>query len=399
MNCKITLQNSAAMETKFNFSKRFQYIALGMAALGLIVIVISFFTVPERAWANLLLNNYMFLSIAIGASFFIAIQYITQSGWSAMFKRVSEALMAYIPYAGIIMLLVFFGMHSLYHWSHPEALAADALLQHKSPYLNVPFFFLRMILFFIAWMVMTRLMRKASLAEDEKGGLHFFEKSELLSKIHIFILAVTFSLATFDWIMSIEPHWFSTIFSLKNLVAAFLHGSAMITLAVIVLHQRGYFKDLNKSHLLDFSRYIFMLSIIWGYFGFSQFMLIWYGNIPEETEYFFSRWQNGFKGIFYVNYLINWFIPFVFLLPQVLNKNIKVVMTICILLIAGQYIDLYEQIFPGVVHAPVFGLPEIGFFVGFAGLFLFIFGKTLAAAPLIPEKHPYLEESVHHHVH
>lgn len=387
------------METKFNFSKRYQYIALGMAALGLIVIVISFFTAPERAWANLLLNNYMFLSIAIGASFFIAIQYITQSGWSAMFKRVAEALMAYIPYAGIIMLLIYFGMHSLYHWSHPEAVAADTLLQHKSPYLNVPFFFIRMILFFIAWMVMTRLIRKASLAEDENGGLHFFEKSELLSKIHIFILAVTFSLATFDWIMSIEPHWFSTIFSLKNFVAAFQHGSAMVALGVILLHQRGYFKELNKSHLLDFSRYIFMLSIIWGYFGFSQFMLIWYGNIPEETEYFFSRWHNGFKGIFYINYLINWFIPFMFLLPQVLNKNIKVVMAICLLLIVGQYIDLYEQIFPGVVHAPVFGLTEIGFFVGFAGLFLFIFGKTLAAAALVPEKHPYLEESVHHHVH
>ncbi|GAB1405703.1 membrane protein [Lentimicrobium sp.] len=388
------------METKFNFTKKFQYIALGMAALGLIVIVISFFTDPARAWANLLLNNYMFLSIAIGASFFIAIQYITQSGWSAMFKRVGEALSAYIPYAGIVMLLVFFGMHALYHWSHySPGLGTDMLLEHKSPYLNVPFFFIRMVLFFIVWMVMIKLMRKASLAEDEQGGLYFFERSELLSKIYIFILALTFSLATFDWIMSIEPHWFSTIFSLKNFVAAFQHGSAMIALVVIILHQKGYFKDLNKSHLLDFSRYIFILSIIWGYFGFSQFMLIWYGNIPEETEYFYFRWHSGFKEIFYINFLINWFIPFVFLLPQVLNKNIKVVMTICILLIAGQYIDLYEQIFPGVVHAPVFGLPEIGFFVGFAGIFLFIFGKTLASAPLIPQNHPYLQESVQHHVH
>ena len=387
------------MEKKFNFSKSFQYTALAMFALGLIVIVISFITAPERAWANLLLNNYMFLSIAIGASFFIAIQYITQSGWSAMFKRVAEALMAYIPYAGIIMLLLYFGMNSLYHWSNPEIVASDALLQHKSPYLNVPFFFIRMVVFFIAWMAMTHMMRKASLAEDEKGGLHFFKKSELLSKIHIFVLAVTFSLATFDWIMSIEAHWFSTIFALKNFVAAFQHGSAMVALIVIILHKRGYFKELNKSHLLDFSRYIFILSIIWGYFAFSQFALIWYGNIPEETEYFFHRWHIGYKGIFYVNFLLNWFLPFIFLLPQVLNKNMKVVMAICILLIAGQYIDLYEQIFPGVVHAPVFGLTEIGFFVGFAGLFLFIFGKALAAAALVPEKHPYLEESLQHHVH
>lgn len=387
------------MENKFKFSKSFQYTALAMFAIGLVVIVISFITAPERAWANLLLNNYMFLSIAIGASFFIAIQYITQSGWSALFKRVPEALMAYIPYAGIIMLLIYFGMQSLYPWANPDAAANDALIQHKSPYLNVPFFFLRMVLFFGAWVVMTHLIRKASLAEDEKGGLHFFEKSELLSKIHIFILAVTFSFATFDWIMSIDVHWFSTLFALKNFVAAFQHGSAMVALVVIILHQRGFFKALNKSHLLDFSRYIFILSIIWGYFAFSQFMLIWYGNIPEETEYFFHRWHGGYKLIFYVNFLINWFIPFIFLLPQVLNKNMKVVMTICIILIAGQYIDLYEQIFPGVVHAPVFGLIEIGFFVGFSGLFLFIFGKTLAAASLVPQKHPYLEESLQHHVH
>lgn len=387
------------MDTKITLSKGYQYTTYVLMAVGAALIAYSFFTDHNRAWANLLLNNYMFLSIAIGASFFIALQYISQSGWSSMFKRIPEALMSYIPWAGIIMLLLYFGMHSIYHWTHEDALATDPIIQHKSPYLNIPFFFIRMVLFFIAWMVMTRLLRKASLAEDAHGGLGYFEKSEFYSKIHIFLLAVTFSFATFDWIMSIDVHWFSTLFSLKNFVAAFYHGSATIVLIVIILHQKGYFKELNKSHLLDFSRYIFMLSIVWGYFAFSQFMLIWYGNIPEETEYFAHRWHSGFKVIFYVNFLINWFIPFVLLLPQALNKNINVLKYVAILLIAGQYLDLYEQIFPTVLHHVVFGLPEIGFFAGFAGLFLFIFGKALASAPLVPKNHPYLEESLHHHLH
>lgn len=387
------------MDTKITFTKGFQYVTFAMMAIGAVVIAYGFVADPTRAWANFLLNNYMFLSISIGAGFFIALQYISQSGWSAMFKRVPEAMMSYIPYAGILMLLLFFGMHSLYHWTHEDALATDAVIQHKSPYLNIPFFFIRMVIFFIAWVYMTRLIRNASLNEDKLGGRLFFEKSELYSKIFIFILAITFSFATFDWIMSIDVHWFSTLFSLKNFVAAFFHGTATMVLAVIILHERGFYKALNKSHLLDFSRYVFMLSIVWGYFAFSQFMLIWYGNIPEETEYFAHRWTSGFQVIFYVNFFINWFLPFVLLLPQVLNKNIKVVKAVVIVLIAGQYIDLYDQIFPGVMHHAVFGIIEIGFFVGFAGLFLYIFARALSSASLIPENHPYLDESLHHHVH
>jgi len=387
------------MDTTYTVSKRLQYAAFVLIAIGAASLAYGLFTQPERAWANLLLNNYYFLSVAVGASFFMAIQYISQSGWATMFKRVPEAMMAFIPYAGVIMLSLYFGMHYLYHWSHPEALATDALIQHKAPYLNIPFFFVRLILFFIVWTVMTYLLRKVSLDEDTNGGTMYLEKGELLSKIHIFLLALTFSLATFDWIMSIDVHWFSTIFALRNFVGAFYHGSAMIVLIVILLHQKGYFPALNKSHLLDFSRYIFMLCIIWGYFTFSQFMLIWYGNIPEETVYFAHRWHTGFKVIFYANFIINWFIPFVLMLSQVTNKNIKVVQAIAILLMIGQYIDLYEQIFPDVLNNPVFGLVEVGTFLGFGGLFLFVVTKALSKAAIIPKNHPYLEESLQHHLH
>lgn len=387
------------MENHFTIPKNLKLASIAFMAIGAAIIAYSFIMQPERAWANLLLNNYYFLSLALGASFFFAIQYITQSGWSAMFKRIPEAMMSYIPYAGVVMLLLYFGMHNLYHWSDPQVVANDELIHHKAPYLNVPFFFIRLIIFFVIWTIMTQLLRRASLSEDKNGGLLYFEKSEFLSKVHIFILALTFTLATFDWIMSLEPHWFSTIFSVKNFVAAFYHGSVIIVLIAIFLHEKGYFPAMNSSHLLDFSRYIFILAIIWGYVTFAQFMLIWYGNIPEETEYYAHRWEHGFRLVFYSNFIINWFIPFVLLLSQAVNKNIKIMKAVCFLLIVGQYLDLYEQIMPAITHNAVFGLTEIGFFMGFAGLFTFVVTRALASAPLIPSNHPYLEESLYHHVH
>ncbi len=387
------------MDTRYTVSQRFTYVAIGCITAGLLAMAYGFYVSADRAWANLLLNNYYFLSLAIGASFFLALQYITQSGWSALFRRVPEAMSAYIPFAGIIMLLLFFGMHNLYEWSHPEAVAHDALLAHKSPYLNIPFFFIRLIVFFGAWTIMSRLIRKVSLQEDQFGGITYMDKNEMNSKIFIFILAFTFSLASFDWIMSIEAHWVSTIFSVKNFIAAFYHGTAIIVLIVILLNERGYFKELNESHLLDFSRYLFMLSIVWGYMFFSQFMLIWYGNIPDETIYYAERWNHGWKELFYINVAINWFIPFIVLLSQRMDKNKTVVKLICLLLIAGQWIDLYDQIMPTLTTTPKFGIIEIGAFIGFAGLFALVFSKALAKADLVPKNHPYLEESLYHHIH
>jgi len=387
------------MDTKVIFTKKFYFITYGLMGLGVIGLVYGFLTDTHRTWANLLLNNYYFLSLAIGAAFFFSLQYITQSGWSAMFRRIPEALMAYIPYAAIIMLVMFFGLHDIYHWSHEDAVAHDELLLHKSPYLNIPFFMIRIVVFFAAWILLTRYLRKLSLQEDNLGGIALFEKMEFWSKIFIFVLALTFSMASFDWIMSIDAHWYSTIFAFKNFAAAFYHGTSLVALIAIILHKKGYFKDMNEYHLLDFSRYMFGLSIIWGYLYFSQFALIWFGNIPEETVYYAKRWDNGWMVFFIANFVINWFIPFIGLLPQKLDKNINFVYFICVLLLVGLYTDIFEQIMPDVTTRPQFGFIEIGVFAGLAGLFFFAFGKALAKAPLIAKNHPYLEESIHHHIH
>lgn len=386
------------METKFKLTNNYKLISLAMIIIGIVSVAISIIQGGDRLWPNLLLNNYYFLSLAIGASFFMAIQYITQSGWSAMFKRVPEAMSAFVPVAFILMLVLFAGLHDIFHWTHSEAVAQDSLLQHKQPYLNIPFFSVRFAVFFGAWIVMTLILRKYSAKEDNEGGMENFRKSEFYSKIYIFILAISFTFFTFDWIMSIDSHWYSTIFSVKGFIAAFYHGTAVMVLIIILLNKKGYFPDLSKSHLLDFSRYVFMLAIVWGYLTFSEFMLIWYGNIPEETIYFAQRFEMGYKTLFYVNFVINWFVPFIILMSRHLDKNRNAIIAVLLILIAGNWIDLYVQIMPGTVGNAAFGLVEVGTFVGFAGLFMLVFGYNLSKKNLIPRNHPYLEESLYHHV-
>lgn len=385
------------MEERFIIPQKFRYLAFGLIAVGVVSLTLGFLFDSQRAWANYLLNNYYFVSLSVGAAFFIAIQYVTQAGWSAAFKRVPEAMTAYLPVAGGLFLLLFFGMHSLYHWTHPDLLQNDALLQHKSPYLNVPFFFARLVLFFAAWTVLTLVLRRLSLREDQFGGLDYFYKSELYSKILIFVIALSFSLFAVDLLKSLEPHWFSTLFAGRSFIAALLHASSVIALIVILLHNRGHFAMLNHSHLHDFTRYIFMSSIVWGYFNFAEFMLIWYGNIPEETIYFVNRWEGVYKVLFFANIIINWFIPFLVLMPRKTSRSKPVMVPVILLLMVGQYTELYYIIWPATVHAPKFGLLEIGTFLGFLGLFGLVTATALTKANLVPKNHPYLEESLSHH--
>jgi hypothetical protein len=390
------------MKEQTKVSKTFRIITLSLIIIGACTFLFGIVSDPKRTWANYLIVNYYFLSLATGGAFFLAIQNISQSGWSAAFRRVPEAMMAYIPFAAVFFLLIWFGLNDLYQWSHKVVVPLDPLLQHKSPFLNIPFFFTRMIIYFALWIILTRILRRISIKEDQsdpanqKGILLLFNKSELYSKIFIFFFAITFSLSAFDWIMSIDVHWYSTIFALKNLVASFLHGVSILTLIIFILYKRGYFPFLNEYHLHDLARYLFMLSIVWGYFWFAQFMIIWYGNIPEETVYYFVRWKEGWKVLFFLEIILNWAIPFLILLPVKTSRNMTVITVVILFLIIGQYLDLFVQIIPGTTGLLRLGWIEGGLFLGYAGLFSLIVAISLSKAKIIPSNHPYLDESINH---
>ncbi len=390
------------MKEQLEISATFKAVTLILIITGVVTFVAGLLSKPEITWAAYLISNYYFLSLAIGGAFFFGIQSISQAGWAAAFQRVPEAMMAYIPFAAVSFLAIYFGLHHLYPWSLPEAAINDPLIQHKSAYLNVPFFMTRLIICFGSWIILMRIIRKISLQQDildpanQSGIMTLFARSELYSKIFIFILAITFSLSAIDLIMSIEVHWYSTIFALKNLVGSFLHGVSVLALIVFILFKRGYFPFLNKYHLHDFARYIFMFCIIWGYFWFAQFMIIWYGNIPAETTYYYIRWHEGWKVMFFLEIILNWGVPFMILLPVKTSRNLNVITGVIIVLIIGQYIDLFDQIIPGTARALKFGWIDAGIFLGYAGLFSLVVAYTLARAKIIPQNHPYLEESFNH---
>jgi len=386
------------MDEKYSISTKLVYVAITLILIGILTVSFGFYFRSEKTWANLLLNNYYFISIAIGATFFYAIQHITQSGWSAQFQRIPLAIGSYLTVAGVLILFIIFGMNAIYNWSLPEAATYDALIEHKRPYLNIPFFFIRIIIFFTLWILMIRLLLRVSIKEDQIGGMKYFYKSELYSKIYIFILAVTFSLFTFDLIMSIDVHWFSTIFAVKNFISGFFHAVAIITLIIILLNRKGYFKNLNKNHLQSFSKYLFILGLIWGYLFFIEYLVIWFGNIQEETIYFIVRTQGKWKIFFFLNIILNWAVPFFVLMSGKAKQSKSVIMFVCIILIIGQWIDLYLQIIPGTVGNFSIGFIEIGIFIGYIGLFTLVVSRALSLHSLIPKNHPYLDESMNHHL-
>ncbi|MEN8224733.1 MAG: quinol:cytochrome C oxidoreductase [Bacteroidota bacterium] len=386
------------MEKRIHISSSFKIISIALIIIGIATLSYGFYTNPVKTWANYLMNNYYFLTLGIGVTFFGALQYIANTGWSAGFNRIYQAVGNIIPVIAILMIpILFLGMQDLYHWAHEGVADHDPLIAHKAPFLNMPFFVLRYIFYFLVWILLTQMIRRFSLKEDKLGGMKYFKKMEFYSKVYIFALALTFSLATFDWIMSIDVHWFSTIFAIRNFAMAFYHGTVVLTVILIILSKLGYIPWFSKAHLGDLTKFIFVLSIIWTYMWLSQYILIWYANIPEETVYYLPRTKGEFQILFWGEFVLNWLVPFVLLLSTKIARNQNAVLVIAIILIIGQWIDLYQQIIVGTYGALQIGLIEIGSFLGFLGLFALVVAYSLSKAPLLQKNHPYLEESMKHH--
>ena len=377
------------MTENFNIPRKALYLAWLFIGIGLLALVYGFISDTSRLFPVLLLNNFYFLSISLGAVFFIALQHVTDSGWSVMFQRIPEAMASYVPVGFLVMFVFLFGIGEIYEWAQPGITETDPLIDHKSPYLNVPFFYVRLILVFLAWMLLIFLMRRNSL----RGY-----SNRHLSQVFIFVFAITFTVASFDWIMSIDAHWFSTLFGIRAIISSLYYAVAVIILVVIFLNRTGYLKALNKYHMNDFGRYLFRLSIVFGYLWFMQYLIIWYANIPETTFYYVYRVNEPWAFLFYSELIINWTIPFIVLMADDIARRKAVLIPISFLLLTGFYLSLYLQIMPGSYGELNFGFIEIGSFAGFAGVFILLFTRSLSRVPFLAENHPYFKESIGHHL-
>lgn len=361
----------------------------------------------NRPWANLMVNNFFFLALALGALFFLAIQYAAQAGWSIVVTRVMEAMAQYIAIPVLIMLiLIVAGLnhsHHLWHWMaegimDPTSSNYDELLKGKEGFLNGPFFIARTVIYLIGWAGFAFLIRKMSLKlEADPNAGKKWKKMRNYSAGFLVFFAVTSSTSAWDWIMSIDPHWFSTLFGWYIFAGIFVSALTAMTLIVIYLRSKGYMPEVNDSHLQDLAKFMFAFSIFWTYLWFSQFMLIWYSNIPEEVTYYMARWGE-YKGLFFTMLVMNFAFPVLVLMSRDAKRNIGFVITAGIVMIIGHWLDVFILINPGSVgeHWSL-GLTDIGTFLGFAGLFLFVVFSSLAKAKLMPKGHPMLKESEHHH--
>jgi len=353
----------------------------------------------NKPWAALYVAAFFFFMIALGALLFYAIQRAAQAGWPILLYRVMEGITAYLVPGSIIIyvFLVLTGLHAnhLFVWMDADTVAHDEIIQGKVGYLNVPFFLIRAAIYLLGWNAYRYFSRKFSLAQDNApaGDIRNHKKNFRISAGFLVFFFVTESMMAWDWIMSLDPHWFSTLFGWYVLASMLVTAVTVIALVSIYLKSKGYLPKVNHSHLHDLAKFMFGLSVFWTYLWFSQFMLIWYSNIPEEVTYFLTR-IDDYNLPFFGMIVMNFIFPLLILMSSDYKRSNWIIVMAGIIIVLGHYIDIFNMIMPATVGDQWFiGWAEIGGFLFFAGLFIYVVFRALSKAPLEASGDPFVGES------
>jgi hypothetical protein len=360
----------------------------------------------SRSWSNFLVNAFFFFGIGLGALFFIALQYATESGWGVVTKRVVEAITAYIPVGALMLGLVFLasslGWNHIYHWMDeslhdPYSPHYDAIIANKKPFLTQWFFWTLTIVCFVVFIWFRQGFRKRSLQEDIEGGTKIHFRNFAKGALFLVLFGYLSSVMSWQWIMSIDTHWFSTLFGWYVFSGIWISGVITILLTIFFLKGQGYLDFVNESHIHDLGKWMFAVSILWAYLFFSQFMLIWYANIPEEVTYYATRFAD-YKYILWGMFAINLILPLIFLMSREAKRSKVTIVILGVILLLSHWVDVFIMVMPGTVfdHWKI-GVLEIGMFLFFAGLFIHVILRALTKAPLLVKNHPYLDENINQH--
>ena len=356
----------------------------------------------KRPWAALYVAAFFFFMIALGVLAFYAVQYAAQAGWSPLLLRVMEGITAYMLPGAIIVLCIalasgIIGHYGIFVWMDPEVVAEDKLIQGKSGWLNITWFAIRGFIFIAGWYAYRYFSRKFSIAQDAAEDNKNFVKTFRISAGFLVFFLYTESMMSWDWIMSVDPHWFSTLFGWYVLAGMMVCGITVIAMITIYLKSKGLLPKVNDSHIHDLAKFMFGFSIFWTYLWFSQFMLIWYSNIPEEVTYFVTRFQDylvPFLGMVAMNFLF----PLLVLMNSDYKRIPWFVVMAGIVILCGHYIDVFNMIMPATVGDQwAIGIPEISAILLFAGLFIYVVFTALTKQPLEPKRNPFIKESEHFH--
>ena len=395
------------METNtnnFEFKGGLKSVSMALIAVGAISFLTSFSLNKTVGWVDFYVSNLYFVTMAVSGIFFLALTGVIQASWLTPYKRIPEAMTSFLPVSAILMGAGCFGLHSIYEWTHKEVVANDPILSEKVAWLNEPRFITTMAIIFILWIGISKVLKKFSEKMDNaNSGVEAAKGLVGFSAISIIIFALTISIAAFDWIMSVEPHWFSTIFGVYVFAGSFVSGIAFITLAIIKLKDLGYLSGVvNENHLHDLGKWMFGMSVFWAYIWISQYLLIWYANIPEETEYYVLR-HHHWNTLFFINLGINFFLPFFGLMTRAAKRNTKTLKVVAIGLLLGHFLDMYIMVAPkvfehnNITNVSGAGVLQILQLVGGFGLFIFVVGKALSKRKLVVENDPTFAEGSHLH--
>lgn len=381
-------------------SQRVKTLSAALMFVGILTFAFMLMRDKDRAWHGYLTGYFYFFIIAIGGLFFTAIQHVTSAGWSVNVRRICESFTAYLPVAFLGGLGLLFGSHSLYEWFDKHEVANDHLLSHKAAYLNPTFFVIRLVLFFVLWLWFAKKIVGFSTKQDVTGDESLTRRAMPWSIAFLAVFALSFSLYTVDLIMSLQPHWFSTIFGIYAFAGLFQSTIATMILILIYCMRKGLLTGyVDENHLHDLGKFLFAFTVFWAYIAYSQYMLIWYANLPEETTFFMTRVNGEWTYVSAFLLLFKFVVPFLALLPRWAKRSQPHLVACSILILIMQYVDMYWLIYPNFNgEEVVFGLPEILIWGGFLGAFVFFVTRFLSRHPIVPIKDPRAHESLHHHV-
>ena len=355
------------------------------------------------AWSSYLIGAFYALGLGVFGAAWLAILYLARGTWSVTMRRIPEAMTAWLLPGGILAVAVLFGAHSLYHWSHADVVAQDELLSHKAPFLNMTMFTVLVTVSVALWVLFAAALVRTSHEQDRDGGIAPTRRSRTLSAIFLVVFALTFSTVSFYFLLSLDAHWFSTMFAVLTFTDIAQTGTAFIAVVAGLMVMNGKLPGfLNENHLHSLGKMVFAWTGFWAYIYFCQHMLIWYANIPEETVYFIRRMENGWLPYLLLLPVLKFVVPFLLLVPRVAKRNPKRLVPVALLILFAQFWELYLMVGPAIGHgeeAAHAHLPVIEFAVtiGFVGLFVLVFGWALARHDAVPLKDPAMKACLEYH--
>jgi hypothetical protein len=377
-------------------SGRFGSIALIVGIVGLVLSLVGFFVDSTQFFHAWLVAFAYWTTIALGGLFFTMLHNLTNANWSVVLRRVSESVMSVLPWMAIFVIPILLGIHELFHWSHAEVMATDEALHAKAGYLNVPFYVIRTVAYFLIWFLLVRALNRTSLKQDGGGDFDYRYKLRKISAPGMLLFAVTATFASYDWLMSLDAHWYSTIFGPYIYSGSFLAALAFLIIACLFLRHKGVLaEEITVEHYHDLGKLTFAFIIFWGYMAFSQYFLIWYANIPEETVWFLDRWEGDWKTVSLVIVFGHFFFPFAGLITRAAKRSVPWLWFMGIWILVAHWVDLYWVVYPAVSKTEaVFSWMDVTCLAGIGGIAVWIMWRRFIAHPIVPVGDPGLPNSL-----